>query len=233
MKYEPVILAIETALPQGSLAIFKGDRELDSFTGTDKSLRSDDLLQTIKCLLDKNSLQIGRIDQIAVSTGPGSFTGIKVGIATAQALALAINCRVIGISLLEVLAYGYMHEDGIISVTSAGRNQLFWQEFKTEKMLNEKNNRDKRKIQTGSLDDFINCLNRKYPESAVVISSGLKETASLLIEKANNKNKFYIASDNTARFHALFSIKKFKQNESTEFEIAPNYIMDVEIGSFT
>ncbi len=74
-------------------------------------------------LLDDNGCSVAHIDLVAVSTGPGSFTGLRVGISTAQGIAFAENKRAIGIPTLDVIAYQADGRDEQICpmITSRGR----------------------------------------------------------------------------------------------------------------
>ena len=140
MKTSRLILAIETALANGSLSILEDERELDSFSGSKatKALRLENLLEEIKNLFVKNNLQLKDIDSIAVSTGPGSFTGIRIGLAAAQALSLSLDCPIIGVSILEALAYSSENKGKIISVVPASREHIFWQEFERDPLFEKK-----------------------------------------------------------------------------------------------
>lgn len=226
VQNEPIILAVETALSKGSLAILKGERELDSLIGSGKSLRSEDLLQKIKNILERNDLQIRDISLIAVSTGPGSFTGIRVGLATAQALSFAVNCPVIGVSVLEALAFGFHHGYGIISVTPSVRNLLFWQEFEPDEFLKDGGAGAKKKVFTGTLEDLIENLNKNSHKTIIAVSHELKEISVFLDKQLKTRKDLFVASDNVAYLTALFSLKKYKTEDSTKLEIYPEYILE-------
>lgn len=221
VKKDLITLAVETALPNGSLAVFKGDRELDSFIADDKtSLRSENLLEKIKHLLEKNNLQIKIIDTIVVSTGPGSFTGIRVGLATARALAFAANCRIIGMSLLDALAAGYFQrETRVVSVATAGKDRLFWREFQKADFLNEKISESKSKSHTGTIDQLVERLYKISFKGAVVVSPCSKHLATFLKSKLNGECIILNASDNVASILASTAINFFDVvNASNSFE---------------
>lgn len=103
--------------------------------GDDNSSRSEDLLPRVEQLLDQNGISLKQLQTIAVSTGPGSFTGLRVGIATAKALALSAGCRIRGISVLEAIVSSSASERKKIAVVSAGRGSLFWQCFYGKNLL--------------------------------------------------------------------------------------------------
>lgn len=124
-----IVLAIETALHPGSVSILQDLEEIDFWVGDAAVSRSEDLLINISELLLKNQIHQKRIDLIGVSLGPGSFTGVRVGLATAKGLALGIECDCIGVSTLEALAASCEKKGKVRSVISGGRGEAFYQDF--------------------------------------------------------------------------------------------------------
>ena len=78
----PFVLSLETATRAGSLAITRGQELLASRTGDAQVSHSTNLLDQIKSALDEAGLKLSEIDYFAVATGPGSFTGLRIGLAT-------------------------------------------------------------------------------------------------------------------------------------------------------
>lgn len=77
-------------------------------------------------LLDDNGCSVKDLDLVAVSTGPGSFTGLRVGISTAQGIAFAENKNLIGIPTLEVIAYqAYGHQAQICPMIASRGTEIF------------------------------------------------------------------------------------------------------------
>lgn len=100
-----IILGIETGIDAGSLALIGPDLPTGAIWMPDKPLsRSENLLPAINTLLSKAKIAPDSLDAIAVSTGPGSFTGIKIGISTAMGLAKALNAQLLGFSVLRAMA---------------------------------------------------------------------------------------------------------------------------------
>ena len=100
----PILLTIQTASPAGSLAISDDERLLAEINLDVRKTPTEWLLQSIEELLAKAELDKGSLDAIAVVRGPGSFTGLRVGLATAKGLSLATGCPLLGISSLQCLA---------------------------------------------------------------------------------------------------------------------------------
>jgi tRNA threonylcarbamoyl adenosine modification protein YeaZ len=134
---EKLILAIETSLEPGSVSILKDSEEIASAVGDDKISRSNDLILLIEEILAKCRRKLFDLRLIAVSIGPGSFTGLRVGMATARGLSLGSSIPCVGVSALEALAaaaaIGGRNDPltkGVVrSVISSGRGNLIYQDF--------------------------------------------------------------------------------------------------------
>jgi len=100
----PTLLTIQTASPAGSIALTAGERLLAELNLDVRKTPTEWLLQSIEDLLDKTDVKIAHLDAIAVVQGPGAFTGLRVGLATAKGLSLATGCPLLGISSLQCLA---------------------------------------------------------------------------------------------------------------------------------
>jgi len=99
-----IILAIESAISGGSVGLYSDGKTVDIWVGTGGVSRAEDLLPNIAEMLDRNKIDRRSIGGIAVSVGPGSFTGIRIGIATALGLKTALNIPCVGVSALEAIA---------------------------------------------------------------------------------------------------------------------------------
>jgi tRNA threonylcarbamoyl adenosine modification protein YeaZ len=122
-----LILAIETALKKGSIALLDDEVEIGTdFLGETVST-SQSLLTGIENLLQKNDVQKKDIGLIAVSNGPGSLTGIRIGIATALGLATAWGIKCVGVSLFEAISIGL--EKPILAFVSGVRGESYFQYF--------------------------------------------------------------------------------------------------------
>lgn len=100
----PVILALETATLCGSVALVSPSQCLAEFSLQTGETHSRRLLAGIDWLLQETGIDWPAIDAVAVSLGPGSFTGLRIGLATAKGLALAGDAKLIGIGTLDGLA---------------------------------------------------------------------------------------------------------------------------------
>ncbi len=101
------VLAIDTSTRSRSLALLAGGEIREKFWApAGDSLPAEDLSAGLGELLDDAGVRVADLELIAVSLGPGSFTGVKVGLASAKALAYALGCPLKGVPTLDILAAG-------------------------------------------------------------------------------------------------------------------------------
>lgn len=99
------VLAVDTTTPDGSVAVVDGSRVLAELAVRSASTHSSRLLSSIHFLLEALSLDVRGLDGFAVAPGPGSFTGIRIGLSTVKALVFASGKPVAAVSSLAALAF--------------------------------------------------------------------------------------------------------------------------------
>ena len=131
------ILGIESAALTASVAVVSDGILTAEYTVTDKKTHSQTLLpmlDEVKRILELNPAEI---DAIAISAGPGSFTGLRIGAATAKGLGLALGKPLVAVSTLEALAFNLADSELLLCpVMDARRNQLYnglYRRTRTEK----------------------------------------------------------------------------------------------------
>lgn len=101
-------LGLETSTHSGGAALLRLEGNEGSLTGsvtfTTRQLYSQRLLPTIEWLLQRTQVQVSEISTIGISIGPGSFTGLRIGLSVAKALAYASGASIVGVGTLEALA---------------------------------------------------------------------------------------------------------------------------------
>lgn len=100
-----IILALDTSTRTGGCAVLRGDDVLAGVPGDAARSHAERLPGDLMAVLDRAGLTLPDVDVFAVATGPGSFTGLRVGIATMQGLALAAERPLVGVSVLDALAH--------------------------------------------------------------------------------------------------------------------------------
>jgi tRNA threonylcarbamoyladenosine biosynthesis protein TsaB len=97
------LLALDTSSPTGSLAILEGTQVLQEITLQVRTSYSEQLMTTLDQILKELQLSIRDLEGVAVSHGPGSFTGLRIGMGVVKALAYALEIPLWGVSTLEAL----------------------------------------------------------------------------------------------------------------------------------
>ena len=126
---EPLILAIETTTRAGSVALARGNEILCSASGDATASHSTELIETVETILNKAGVELSEVDLFAAAVGPGSFTGLRIGLATTKSFAVCTGRRCAGVSTLAAIAHSAGNSDGTVSLLPAGRGELFAQMF--------------------------------------------------------------------------------------------------------
>ncbi|MBR2312596.1 MAG: tRNA (adenosine(37)-N6)-threonylcarbamoyltransferase complex dimerization subunit type 1 TsaB [Clostridia bacterium] len=121
-----LIFALDSTAVVGSVALCRDDTPLASFTVKNGNTHSETLLPMAKALFDVTGYTPDDVDVFACSEGPGSFTGVRIGVATVKGLAFGKNKTVIGVSSLEAMARNLLPASGLIcAVMNARRGQVY------------------------------------------------------------------------------------------------------------
>lgn len=120
------ILGIDSSSLVASVAIVTDDIMTAEYTINYKKTHSQTLLPMIDTISKMIELDLSTIDAIAVAAGPGSFTGLRIGSATAKGLGLALDKPLISVPTLEAMAYNLYGTEGLICpIMDAKRNQVY------------------------------------------------------------------------------------------------------------
>jgi tRNA threonylcarbamoyladenosine biosynthesis protein TsaB len=163
------VLAADTSTPRGSVALVEGAEVRGEVRFVSES-HSGRLLPAIAFLLETLNVAPQSIEGYAVTIGPGSFTGLRVGLSTIQGLALAAGRPVLGLSTLDVLAARVVGEaDHVIAMMDAFRGQVFTRHYdRTGRPLGERTS------------EAPEALLARVPQGALCIGDGVERYADLL-----------------------------------------------------
>lgn len=122
-----LVLGLETSTTRSSVALVDTDRVVASASLGVPRRHGEFLAPAIAFCLEQARVEVDRVHGVAVGVGPGLFTGLRVGLATAQTFAAARQLPVVGLSGLDVLAFRARYtRRGICAVLDARRGELFW-----------------------------------------------------------------------------------------------------------
>jgi tRNA threonylcarbamoyladenosine biosynthesis protein TsaB len=121
-----ILVGIDTATAQVGCAIGGVEGVMASFTSNRGRRHAETLAPAIEFICKQARIELREISAVAVDTGPGLFTGLRVGIATAKAMAQALRVPMIGLSSLDLLAFPARHSNRlIVPVIDARRGEVF------------------------------------------------------------------------------------------------------------
>ena len=131
-----LLLALDTSTRQASVALCTEDEVLGEYSWQIGNNHSVELLDRIQRISGESGKALSELDAVAVATGPGSFNGVRVALATAKSLAFALHKPLVGVSTLDVIAAQQEQWSGLVcSILEAGRAELYaacyffeWQE---------------------------------------------------------------------------------------------------------
>jgi tRNA threonylcarbamoyladenosine biosynthesis protein TsaB len=121
-----LLLALDTSTRQASVALCNEERLYGEYTWHVGNNHSVELLERVQRLLAESELAMSALDGVVVATGPGSFNGVRVAVASAKTLAFALRKPLVGISTLEAGAAQHQQWPGLVcSLLEAGRTELY------------------------------------------------------------------------------------------------------------
>lgn len=201
------ILSIDTSSNLCSVAILEDTTLIKKLELNNGLTHSETLMPLIKQILDENNISLKDIDLLVSDIGPGSFTGLRIGIATCKAFSDSINIPCIGISSLEVLAYNKKN-NGIICSTIDCKNDNCY--FALYELTNGTYN-VLEKPSAKSITEVLNLLNTKYADKTInFVGNGIPE-------KCTN---YYLDVKNLG----IAGYKKFINNSNNGENLLPLYL---------
>lgn len=120
-----IILGMDTSSVNATVALLNDRKLIGEYIISNDRTHSQIIMPLLDDLLSKTGVDINDIDVFATCTGPGSFTGLRIGITTIKTLAQAMNKPIIGVDSLKGLALNVMSDDYICPVIDARHNQVY------------------------------------------------------------------------------------------------------------
>ncbi len=125
-----IVLALDTALAATSVAVLDGEKVLATRSEPMERGHQERLAGIVRDTMDEAKIDFEALDRIGVTVGPGSFTGLRVGLAFAKGLALALDIPCIGVGTLEALAASVRAVGPVVAAIDARRGQVYLQIFR-------------------------------------------------------------------------------------------------------
>lgn len=199
-------IAIDTSTDIASLALTQDGEILAEMTWRCRMNHSVQLLPNLEHLLKQTSLNLEAAECIIVARGPGSYNGLRVGIATAKGLALSLNIPIIGISTLEAAAYAHAGTGlPIRPIFNAGRDEIGtalyqqqngkWKQLATERLTTIE-------ALCAEIDTETVFCGEFSPAIAAVLKKKLKRKAVIASPAAGLRRAAFLAELGLKRFAA-------------------------------
>lgn len=227
------VLAIDSSGLTATVAVVEETQTVAEYTINYKKTHSQTLLPMIDEVVKMTELDLGTIDAIAVAGGPGSFTGLRIGSATAKGLGLALNKPLIHVPTVDGLAYNVFGcEDIICPIMDARRNQVYTGIYTFSKKAGEKEGRNLVepvfqviKMQMAvSIEELAERLNR-YRRPVVFLGDAVPVYENVLAEKLTVPYSFAPAYMNRQRA-AVVGTLGIQYYKSGKFETAEEHRPD-------
>ena len=231
-----MILGIETATENCSIAIVENGKFIDEISHNEKNIHAEKLVPMIAEIFSKNNLKISKLNGIAISIGPGSFTGLRIGLSVAKGIAFANDIPIFPIPTLMSLAENYFiknhYKEIVVSIIQSQKDEFFVSSFehknKTTLQLN-----DILIVNKSENVDELFSKNHNY----ILLGNGAKSFFENLSYKNNFQNIQLASSEfqiSTANSIAFLGEKKYLNNELIDIEtLEPNYIKNFLIKKST
>lgn len=212
------ILSIETSTPICSVAIHS-DGSLRALAEINESgAHAERLMLLVEEVLQKAGLEFSQLDAIAVSEGPGSYTGLRIGVSTAKGLAFGLGKPLIGVNTLQALASAALLEGGelVIPVLDARRMEVYREVF--DQKLDSVAALDSEVLEENSFENFLDAHRVYFLGDAVekVQSVVVHENARFLTDKT-------FSAENMGGL----AFQKFQRGEFADLAyFVPNYLKE-------
>ena len=220
------ILSIETATNLCSVSLAKNGNNVFSVVGEEPNLHATKLTVFIQNLMQKSGLSLDQLSAVAVSMGPGSYTGLRIGVSTAKGLCYGLDIPLIANNTLEALVAGYLAKDKpaiesnslLVPMIDARRREVYTAVFDCKGMLLKET--EALIIDQNSFDEFLNAGHQ-----VILFGSGADKFTDTF---ENHKNIQVVTSfDSIATYQDRVSYDKFlgQQFEDVAY-FEPFYLKD-------
>jgi tRNA threonylcarbamoyladenosine biosynthesis protein TsaB len=214
------ILAIDTASTTGSVAVVAGETLLAEFTIARQETHSRRLMDMVDRVLKMAGVELDALDGVAFTRGPGSFTGLRIGLSVVKGLALITGVPLVGVSCLEVLAH-QSPERGVLicSMMDARNNEVYAARYRFSdgNLINET---PEAALSPEAAIDGIT-------EPCLMIGDGAHRYRSLLVERLGNRIRFADLDYGIPRALtvARLSMPKFESGQTDDVgSVVPVYL---------
>ncbi|GAE27274.1 inactive homolog of metal-dependent proteases [Halalkalibacter wakoensis JCM 9140] len=217
-------LAIDTSSFVMGISVTDGERTLGEVTTNIKKNHSIRLMPAIDQLMKEVGIKPNQLEKIVVANGPGSYTGVRIGVTTAKTLAWSLNIPVIGVSSVAVLAQTGRFFDGIISpIMDARRGQVYTGHYEVEGSDVKEVAHDRLVL----LEDWLLYV-KEQNKRVLFIGQDVSLHESLIRERLGEMACFATGSMSLPRPSELARLGQGKTMDESVHSFVPNYLQLAE-----
>lgn len=217
------ILALDSTAKTASVGICDGERLISIYSVTAGLNHSETLLPMVENALKTAQMTVDDIDMFAISDGPGSFTGVRIGVSLLKGLAFGKEKLCVGVSTLEALAHNLKGFEGVICpVMDARRDQVYNALFLSEGKVLTRLTEDR----AIPLSELENELKEKYGNKKIYLCGDGYALAKSRLGAETEETPILLREQN-AYSVAQTALKKYSENSSdsyTDRELKPTYL---------
>lgn len=159
------VLGIDTSTMTGGAALLSGEELVGESLLNIRTTHSERLLPALEELLGHARVKLEEVGLISVVTGPGSFTGLRIGLATAKGFGYTLGIPLVGVTTLEAYGWQFQVFPGIVvALMDARRQSAFWQAFQNGRSLTEPGH--------GALSDILDWCAANPAEPCLFVGDG-------------------------------------------------------------
>lgn len=209
------MLAVDTSSAICSVALLDNDNLIDEINLDNGRTHSENLMPIVDEIIKRNNMDVKDIEFISCVVGPGSFTGIRIGVSSIKAIAEVLNVKLAQVTSLETLAANVENAETIVSLIDARNNQVYCGIFDKDYNLKEEALAD-------SIDEVINHI-KKY-QGIVFTGNGAELHKELLLNNIENA-RFADVNIQLAKNVGKIGYKKYLENNVENADtIIPIYL---------
>lgn len=209
------MLAVDTSSAICSVALLDNDNLIDEINLDNGRTHSENLMSIVDEIIKRNNMDVKDIEFISCVVGPGSFTGIRIGVSSIKAIAEVLNVKLAQVTSLETLAANVENAETIVSLIDARNNQVYCGIFDKDYNLKEEALAD-------SIDEVIKHI--KNYQGIVFTGNGAELHKELLLNNIENA-RFADVNIQLAKNVGKIGYKKYLENNVENADtIIPIYL---------
>lgn len=207
-------------------AVLDGNKLLGEYSINQEMTHSENLVPMIKEMLDNLNLKISDIDIYGVAIGPGSFTGLRIGIATIKSFAHVFNKPIIGISTLEGLAFNLTFSGSIVPMIDARRDRVYtgiyrWEKTKLVNIL---------KPCIMEIEELLDLLNEN-DDKIMINGNGIYLYKDRMVEGLGDRVEIASVGLSETRASSIAELGLLKADEGNKdnyYSLVPDYLRETQ-----